>query len=561
MCEEPECPMQQTSLPLTPSHPLKGITGLARQIALPHEYAPVRFPSFPALERTALMGFCQPSTISVDPAAPTKVALFRQAAYPLWTTQPEASTTRYSFMAGWAGTTKAVSNATSQVGSWTQSYRDVCLLSTGAFGATTVGLCRVVQGVAHPTCLRPIMAIDAACGQQPFLYCPNGYSVGVVGVFNVNSISQAGTMDFTIEEWVAPGTTETVCYRGTAFGATDEASYASLNVEQRGRWLRVSEAFISFDANLNLNAVDVLTNAFLVTANGAQTFLNGVGNPQVTINNGASAITPFLPAAYPAEFSNSRLPWYAARTTASACLMSNVSQVLNKAGTVLAGRLSPNAYNAFSVESSTVNMLHPAEKAWLPLETGFYTFVPPSTDMASFWDYTVHAALVTVKGIAAEDEVPVFRLDNDSLYNVAFLTSGSVAETMALTLDWHIEFRTSSALFQIGLSNMTLESLHQAQLLLTTVGFFFENQNHKTILSKIGGWVKQYGPVALSALGAVNPMLAKGIELIANSRSNAVAMRPTTMEKSLGKNMGKPEERKSRKGKRNKKVKVARKKK
>lgn len=74
----------QSTLPLPVSHPVRALQGLSKQMALPHEYAPLRFPSFPALERTALMGFTVPGTVPLSASQSTKILVARQAAYPVW---------------------------------------------------------------------------------------------------------------------------------------------------------------------------------------------------------------------------------------------------------------------------------------------------------------------------------------------------------------------------------------------------------------------------------------------------------------------------------------------
>jgi hypothetical protein len=234
------------------------------------------------------------------------------------------------------------------------------------------------------------------------------------------------------------------------------------------------------------------------------------GNVVVT----AGTVTALYPLSYPVEFSNSTLPWYSTRVTAAAVLGTNVTQIQKKGGTVLAGRVSPNVQNPWVVSQSYVNGLHPAEKAFLPLETGIYSYCPPSTDLANFWDYT----LPTYIGSNSSFSAPVMRLDNDSLVNIMFITATSDAEQLAITLDWHIEFRTSSALFPIGLSAMTLESLHSAQLALASVGFFFENPTHQNILNRVISAAKAFAPQAASLLaGPTAGKLVHGALMLTNA--------------------------------------------
>lgn len=215
-----------------------------------------------------------------------------------------------------------------------------------------------------------------------------------------------------------------------------------------------------------------------------------------------------MPLVEPVEFANSALPWNATRVTAAAFLGTNVTQVLNKSGTVLGGRLSPAVVDAWRCTAQNITNLHPAEKAYLPLETGVYTYCPPSTDLVFFTDYSRSTVQASTHG----GLIPIFSLENDSMYNKMFLTPAGADEALACTVTWHIEFRTSSALFQVGLSAMTLESLHTAQLILAAHGFFFENPEHKGMLNRIIALAKQFAPAAVSM---IHPMAGKALEYVA----------------------------------------------
>ncbi len=138
------------------------------------------------------------------------------------------------------------------------------------------------------------------------------------------------------------------------------------------------------------------------------------------------------------------------------------------------GRLAPQTVNVWRASLTNVSGLHPSEKAYLPLETGAYTYVPPSTDMAMFWDYTIP---IGVYPSPTGTRFPIIRLDNTSLVNAGFFSDPDGGTNLAITADWHFEFRTTSALFSIGLSGTTLESFHQAQLSLVEAGFFFANES------------------------------------------------------------------------------------
>jgi hypothetical protein len=84
--------MQRSVIQFNKANPLQTMTALEQAISLPHEYAPMRYPSFPALERTAVMSFNVPKALSFPTGATSmKGALFRQAAFPFWCEQTVSS--------------------------------------------------------------------------------------------------------------------------------------------------------------------------------------------------------------------------------------------------------------------------------------------------------------------------------------------------------------------------------------------------------------------------------------------------------------------------------------
>ncbi len=491
----------QNTLPLTPGNPLRNITGLARQISLPGEHAPVRFPSFPALERTAVMGFNQPYTLPLAASEATAVTLFRQATWPIWADETLSATMGWCYAVDFTvqSDPTAVAN-TGTIGEvvpapygWTVANRTA---------GTGVG---VSFNQVHKFTY-PLVAVDDHAGPGLWIYAPAGCSLTVVVGSNVALPNTNFAADLDL--WTSPGEYSTASLNGTC-AAGNFSGAATLAITTSG-WWRVKSIIGYQNGAGNLT----LTTLSVVVSCGTHVFVPSAATLGTVTTTFVAAKT-HIPMVAPAEFVNSALPWYATRTTAVAMLGTNVTQVLNKSGTVLGGRVSPAVQNAWSISSSYVNTLHPAEKAFLALETGVYTYAPPSTDLVFFADYTLN----TANGAKAS---PVFRLDNDSLYNKMYLTPGSVAESLAVTATWHIEFRTSSALFQVGLSAMTLESLHQAQLVLVEHGFFFENPEHEKLLGKIVSTAKKYAPGVVSM---INPMAGRMLQSIL-SKSTAKSVKP-----------------------------------
>lgn len=430
------------------------------------------------------MGFCQPATLELAASTPVKMMLSRQAAYPLWADQ-DLGTIAYQ-----------VSYITPSVGIASNDTLDVPITGAKTWSVGNHVADATNVGIAGHVAPGPFAPLGVDGGDTPWVWVPNNTYLGL-HILRPNSVGGT-TVRAALQTWSAPGQYDTFDMPQLVFADTYNTA-GTWSSQLGGNWLRPHSLWLTSDGSAGFTGPLTVV---LVICRDLPIVTQSPGNfPTITPNPSSGPC--FLPVTYPAEFSNSLMPWFTARTTAAAVLGSNVSQVLNKAGTILAGRIAPGVTDPFRVTSSYINTLHPAEKAWLPCETGVYTFCPPSTDLSNFWDYTAH-----FDNQAPWVNAPVYRLDNDSLVNVMFITAGAVAEQLALTLDWHIEFRTTSALFQIGLSTMPLEVLHQAQIALTSAGFFFENPEHKAVLNKVMAAVKRYGPQVASIAATALPQYA-----------------------------------------------------
>lgn len=500
---------------------MRNITGLARQISLPGEHVPLRFPSFPALERTATMGFNQPATLALPAATDVAVTLFRQATYPLWADQTvshfqavDGFFNEVITQAGPGLQDTSVSACSAYVGS---------TLANRLASSSSPGFAGVASTANLPY---PIYGADKTVGGPgpEFLFVPASSYLGIVIYTKDAALSGGATAAVHIEQWVAPGEVLSREFTGYSVAATKRSALVSINNSLWNNcWMRVVGATFTSNAG-NLPSQWAYT-MFTTSQAGAPTLTDSTTTAG-TVTVAPTAVVMHLPLVYPVEYANSSLPWDATRVTAAAFLGTNVSQVLNKGGTVLGGRVSPAVQNAWTVSKNYVNGLHPAEKAYLPLETGVYTYAPPSTDLVFFTNYSINV----VSGVSA---APLFSLHNDSLYNKMFITASGVAETLACTTTWHVEFRTSSALFQIALCSMTLESLHAAQLVLAEAGFFFENPKHDGLLNKVISLAKKYVPPAMAA---VHPVAGK----VAHAVSAAITPKlgPSKPAATSGKNSG-----------------------
>lgn len=498
----------QTTLPLRPGHPLSNITGLARQISLPGEHAPLRFPSFPALERTAVMGFNQPASLALPASTSVSVTLFRQPCWPVWADYSSSVFYAMSWFCDAISDPVTAANG-NVINLEIRNTIGRVILTTTAATNQYAGV--TLTGGTTPTNNYPLIGRDEGLPGREWFYAPAGYYITTVlgGDFAVGS---ANTGVVTYQRWSSPGelfvglTANITIAAGLMSGAQETAITAS-------GWYRLASASITINpANTKTG-----TNHYVTTVvNSANVTFTGSAVSQGVVSFTPTARTAHFPLVEPAEFANSALPWFACKVTAAALLGTNVSQVTTKGGTILAGRLSPNVANAWGATATTISNLHPAEKAYLPLETGVYTYAPPSTDLTFFHD----ATNVSIPG---GTNYPCFMLTNDSMYNKMFITASGADELLACTVSWHIEFRTSSALFQVGLSNLSLEALHSAQLALAELGFFFENPDHKKMLGKVINAAKKYAPDVVSL---INPSAGKLLHSLISRTSHGPAVIP-----------------------------------
>lgn len=469
----------QNTLQFERSNPLQQMTGTARAIALPHEHAAQRFPSFPALERTAVMQFNAPFQWDV-PGTEAAGMLMRQAAFPLWLTKTFSGSSGYCAWYSWH-----------PCANWAHYNRTDDLPFASHIAAAGTGpLNGKVQALSlagypqTPVNLRPVMAIDLQASPYPYFFVPSGCNV----TFNMgNKIVglNATTLLVDFVEWAAPGVERSAGTVAFAISANFTSTDGILMPVNRNRWVR---PFCVRD-NSPGNSWDAAPRLFCVVHSAStvlSTFDNTPYGGSITLSN-FNATTAMVPAAFPTDFDSSPLPWSDTRLTAVAGLFTNVTKALNKEGTVLAARVAPTVKNVWNVARSDLTSAHPAEKAYLPLQYGLYTYAPPSTDLAEFWDYTYNTYPETYDVVPSSSTgaYPVVRLDNTSLVNCFVASDSDSGTSLAVNLDWHVEFRSTSQLWPIGLSSVTLETLHQAQLALVAAGFFFSNETHKETIAKI----------------------------------------------------------------------------
>lgn len=485
-----------------------GLETLARIIAVPHDHQPTRLPSFPNLERTATMRFMGTATITAS-TVPQDMFLMRQPAFPLWITtalNPVVAADSCSiytlFDSGYDQF---------QTGGESLEFPDQTLSGVASAGTKAitdkfrlpVGSCDgrlfAFVGTENVVISLPLVAFTgtSAAFQLHYEY----WDHGVIGLGTVSFLGQAGLVGVTVVN---------LC-----LGANNYA------------WIRPVRLVCTTAPSVVMGfsgAVYVGVTTTSITPGAA--VYGGTNFLTAPAAHGTSVIRAVLPWSAPPEFTVSTLPYRSTRVTACAVLVSNVTAVLAKEGTVEAARVpigqAINIWARGSAISDILSEAHVHERYFGALEKGLYAYSAPDAASAVF-----STAYETGSGITPV--LPVVRLDQIdyvSLLRLSDLAATNGDSTFAVTLDTHLEFRSSSMLFPLGYSAVPLESYHAAQLALANLGTFFENPTHLAAITRlVSGAVRTIAPIVMPHVQAAAVSLGKAaFNKLLSSRPRPAAM-------------------------------------
>lgn len=459
------------------------------------------------------------------PASGSRVMLTRDALYPLWgstTVDDPTSTASVSYSVSYLCASTGPINAAANREDINSTVLDLCGIRNqkGDFlGSLTTNDSSVKQ--SFPGTYNAIIARDNS--DVPWIYVPEGAHVGVST--NGNNFSVAWDAYVDLEVWTSPGEAQYYT-RVTLAGNAGVSAVGPVFTPPQARWIRPTNLAIATGSG-TANAWTPIIAIDVFCTNGAPTYTAGASVGTWAAPVAANTKTYFMPASTSIEWNVSKLPWSATRLNAVAAVFTNTTKVLNKEGTVLWGRLNPSLTNPFDATITDVETLHPSEKRYLPLETGCYAYNPPSTDLARFTTYIQRAG---ISGVSVQ--VPVYRLDNDAFVEMGFFSDPDGGTSLAVNLDYHIEFRTNSTLFDIGVSSVSLEALHMAQVHLLKAGFFFKNDEHVGYLTRFISGMAKLHPF-LSVMSPIAGGILKATS-VAMSRSTRGSRPPPTSATSSG---------------------------
>lgn len=484
------------------------LPSVAKTFAVPQGSPPMRLPSFPAVERTSVLGFNATTTATVGSGAYNAGFLSRQAMFPLWQsrvltgnyylcyTPPMISTSPVATTpTGWPLTKAAVGGGT------IPGFNVPGQSLAGSIPADVM----VNGNTLEPG--YPWLGIDQEATGQ-YWYVPRGWMMGISigGVFDQGLFGYPGR--FVLDRFTSAGEWVPLALAATGEftvlnGSVPEGEkllngfwyYLGIPDEDANVWLRLRCFALNSSASGNQLGECLAAPLFVAVAPTVSFEIQhlsqsgegwGVTTPWINRVSCGGSLLALAPMLTTTAFNTSAVPFLNTRLTAVSALFTNVTKVLNKEGTTLAARFNPEQVDIFNVGSKFYQDVHPSEKFFYGLEKGFYTYCPPSTDLAKFWDYTISAASLVL---------PIYRLDNTAMVNSWVFSDPDGGTSLAVNLDWHIEFRNSSQLWPIAMSGLTLETLHTSQLALAAAGFFFDNLDHKWILGKVAAAANFFRPI------------------------------------------------------------------
>jgi len=372
------------------------------------------------------------------------------------------------------------------------TYASTQVLNFAAFTVVTVG-------VVEPQTVTAISSLPygltgssfpiGVMSGEPYIYKPAttfGDAAGGKGcrffvrvVLNGNTGTPTGTMMATVRWWIRANETieENISLAGTANGTF--TGYSNASVSNWFSWVKLDSVVVQTTISATGTNAGVSVSMGWVTTSGTPNYLVPAGN--------INALVPLLTA--PPQLSASKIPWLDTRSTALALLATNTTKAINKEGTVNCARVSLNTdrYScpAFAPSVADITNTHPSLRYFGAMEKGAYSFVPPSQELQEFKDciYSFQSG-----------QAPAFDLDNLENANVLIFSDpdSNTISNLALTLDQHVEFRTTTTIFDVAVCSTSMPEFHQASVAVSKITPFTEN------------WI--HVPAVLGALNAMLPV-------------------------------------------------------
>lgn len=483
--------------------PNTGLSKLAMTVALPKLNAPIRLPTFPDLARTAVLGFEGNKTLSISGGNTMYAMLLRDPCFPMWSSR--MYTTAASAYAEYNGANcPFLDSAAKESSAMPKTFATVGQNGLGTTGVTDARF-------------MPIGEMDGSTWTQA------GYGTTNFAVEVVFSGAFTGEVEVALEGYTGAATFQTEVV--LTFTASSLSAYTFDTWTQP--WVRATRITVTTPGAASVALVAVRIGWTTTSA------ANGTGSGKTPLSIPAPDVVAYIlsPVAPPISLDEADKPYLGSRANATAALLTNVTAVLAKEGTIRAGRIKVNGFGCWEPGAwdSRINQLLPIDRLMTPLEKGLYTYAQPCSSSGTMRDRLRPMSSAINGSWITTASWPVLWLEDILYANVLILSDidAGVSTQLALTWDIHLEFENTSSLFQTGFSMARLEDYHVSQMALAKQGCFFENPTHlaaigalvKSALSAIAPIVKPYAMGAASAVG--NYVVTKALGAISTRMPQA----------------------------------------
>lgn len=503
---------------------------LAQHQALPSRRKPLRLPTYPTIERTSVKGFNSTATSGFADATigdQKYFAIFRTPTNYLWESQKPTAPYSLTRFVSSAGVNMPVSVGESI--ELDNVFSPDLLYQASNYGASQFAASSSPLPLARDDDGRLWTYVPNCDGQQnvSFFRFKCGSAIGPLGKWN---LTFAYTTDWTTKD--AQRTNVQLACNGS--DATIVEGYFPV----QGVWMSICSLSCTENSSAS-TARSATTVTWGICDAGTQNFLL----PGTTL---ANPITPFLmpKISAPAEFDEAPTLWSDTRANAVAVLFSNVTASLYKEGTAKACRVLANDFAAGRYSNdleSTFNNLYAGTRPELkyngPLAKGLYAYTTADSSTSTFRDWNSGKSSGT-------NFSAIFRLGSFEyvsfiqFYDTQSTRSGTSATATILNItgDVHIEFRTTSTLWDVGVTRTSLEAWHRSQVALAAMPPFFENLTHMEsiagLAARLAGWaLGPQGKAVISVGRVLGPPLARAVATRVKGMQQRWEARRTNKEK------------------------------
>lgn len=482
---------------------VSGTSALAQVMAVPNLHKPVRLPTFPALERTAVLSFTDTSALGVPGGKSSPAVLVKDPAYPLWTQQvfPAIAESMWgSYERTQAPTTIPVLGARPLTVPFPPAPRNC-----GAFLTTSTP----VPLVRHLGNIYWCLGGETTTGELAYRPAVEVELVDADEVVSMTVFWEFLSADGEVR-------VEEEFFSGAA-SYLHPTAVSSLGVSD----FAVRPTSILLRTKLD-NAVSLIR-AGLTTTSASGTLSE---YELVSPNARPVAVSRLYPyTRTPEEYQS--VCWENTRATAVACLFKNVTSVMNKEGTVQAARVPKRTFPLLRPLGWNFGSVHPRDRYFGALENGFYAYTLSDASSEVFRDCADQSVGT---GPLPATFFDFGLIEYGTVISFEDLDVGS-ASTLAVTLDRHIEFRTTSRLFPTDFSKLRLEEYHSSQMALADMGTMFENPTHLAAIARMAmtaakaAW-PMVRPMVISAASNLAGKVLKKADALAGDMRQASLTKP-----------------------------------